>query len=100
MTVEDILAIAPYSLGKEDKHQMLDDYLIGITKFHYENCAEYRKMLDAIGLEINKLQHYEDIPYLPVSLFKDLTLRSCTEEEVVKTMTSSGTTGQIVSKIY
>ncbi len=100
MTVEDILAIAPYSLGKEEKHQMLDDYLIGITKFHYENCAEYRKMLDAIGLEINKLQHYEDIPYLPVSLFKDLTLRSCTEEDVVKTMTSSGTTGQIVSKIY
>ena len=100
MTVEDILAIAPYSLGKEDKHQMLDDYLIGITKFHYENCAEYRKMLDAIGLEINELRHYEDIPYLPVSLFKDLTLRSCTEEEVVKTMTSSGTTGQIVSKIY
>lgn len=100
MTLEDILEIAPYSLGKEEKHQMLDDYLIRLTKFHYENCVEYRKMLDATGVDINKLQHYEDIPYLPVSLFKDLTLRSCSEEDVVKTMTSSGTTGQKVSKIY
>lgn len=100
MTLEDILDIAPFSLGKEEKHQMLDDYLIRLTKFHYENCEGYCKMLDAIGVDINKLQNYEDIPYLPVSLFKDLTLRSCSEEDVVKTMTSSGTTGQKVSKIY
>jgi len=100
MTLEDILEIAPYSLGKKKKHQMLDDYLIWLTKFHYENCEEYRKMLDATGVDVNKLQHYEDIPYLPVSLFKDLTLRSVPEEDVVKTMTSSGTTGQKVSKIY
>jgi len=100
MILEEILEIAPYSLGKEEKHQMLDDYLIGITKFHYENCKEYRKMLDANGFKVNKIQHYEEIPYLPVSLFKDLTLRSCSEEDVVKTITSSGTTGQKVSKIY
>ena len=68
MTLEEIFEIAPYSLGKKKKHQMLDDYLIWLTKFHYENCEEYRKMLDATGVDVNKLQHYEDIPYLPVSL--------------------------------
>lgn len=100
MTLEDILEIAPYSLGKEEKHRMLDDYLIGLTKFHYQNCEEYHRMMGATEVDINKLKHYEDIPYLPVSLFKDLTLRSCDEEDVVKTMTSSGTTGQKLSKIY
>lgn len=100
MTLDEILEIAPYSLAKEDKHKMLDEYLLGLTKYHYENCEDYRKMLDSTGVDINKINHYEDIPYLPVSLFKDLTLRSVPEDEVVKTMTSSGTTGQKTSKIY
>ena len=100
MTLDEILEIAPYSLAKEDKHKMLDEYLLGLTKHHYENCEDYRKMLDSTGVDIDKINHYEDIPYLPVSLFKDLTLRSVPEEEIVKTMTSSGTTGQKTSKIY
>lgn len=100
MTYEEILEIAPYSLEKTDKHRMLDDYLLALTKYHYQHCEEYRKMLDATGVNIKTIEHYEDLPFLPVSLFKDLTLRSVPEEEVVKTMTSSGTTGQKVSKIY
>lgn len=100
MTLEELLEIAPYSLGKEEKHKVLDEYLVNLTKYHYEHSAEYKKMLDATGVDLNKIQHYEDLPYLPVSLFKDLTLRSVAEDEVVKTMTSSGTTGQKVSKIY
>ena len=100
MTLEELLEIAPYSLGKEDKHAVLDEYLLNLSKFHYEHSEKYKKMLDATGVELNKIHHYEDLPYLPVSLFKDLTLRSVPEEEVIKTMTSSGTTGQKTSKIY
>ena len=37
---------------------------------------------------------------LPVSLFKELELRSIPEGEVFKTITSSGTTGQRVSRIF
>lgn len=100
MTFEEILDIAPYSLGKDEKHKMLDDYLIELTSYHYQHCGEYRRMLDSTGVKLDKLRHYEDIPFLPVSLFKDLTLKSCSEEDIVKTMTSSGTTGQNLSKIY
>ena len=92
--------IAPYSMGKEEKHAVLDEYLVNLTKYHYEHSAEYKKMLDGTGVDINSIKHYEDLPYLPVSLFKDLTLRSVAEDEVIKTMTSSGTTGQKTSKIY
>ena len=100
MTLEELMEIAPYSLGKENKHAVLDEYLLKLSKYHYEHSEEYKKMLDATGVDLDKIQHYEDLPYLPVSLFKDLTLRSVAEDEVVKTMTSSGTTGQKVSKIY
>ena len=100
MTLEELLEINPYSLGKEDKHAVLDEYLLNLSKYHYEHSEEYKKMLDSTGVDLNKIQHYEDLPYLPVSLFKDLTLRSVAEDEVIKTMTSSGTTGQKTSKIY
>lgn len=100
MSLEELLEIAPYSLDKEQKHAMLDEYLLDLTKYHYEHSEAYRTMLDGTGIDLSKIQHYEDLPYLPVSLFKDLTLRSVSDDEVVKTMTSSGTTGQRVSKIF
>ena len=92
--------IEPYSLGKAEKHRVLDARLLALTRHHYAHCEAYRRMLDATGVDIDNIEHYEDLPYLPVSLFKDLTLRSVQEEEIVKTMTSSGTTGQKVSRIY
>jgi len=100
MTLEELLEIQPYSLDKESKHAIMDDYLVNLTKYHYNHCEKYKRMLDSTGVDISKIQHYEDLPYLPVSLFKDMTLRSVTDDEVVKTMTSSGTTGQKVSKIF
>ena len=100
MKLEELLEIAPYSLGKEDKHAVLDTLLLDLSRYHYAHCDDYRRMLDSTGIDLDGIQHYEDLPYLPVSLFKDLTLRSVEEDDVVKTMTSSGTTGQQVSKIY
>ena len=46
------------------------------------------------------MRSYRDLPFLPVRLFKELELKSVSQEDIVKTMTSSGTTGQAVSKIY
>lgn len=100
MTFEELLEIAPYSLNKADKHQILDEILLDLTRHHYEHCNEYRKMLDSTGVKLDEIRHYEELPFLPVSLFKDLTLKSIMDCEVAKTMTSSGTTGQRVSKIY
>jgi phenylacetate-coenzyme A ligase PaaK-like adenylate-forming protein len=45
-------------------------------------------------------QSIEELPFLPVRLFKTLDLRSVPLQEVAKTLTSSGTTGQAVSRIY
>jgi len=100
MDLEDLLQIEPYSLNKEEKKDVLSSELIQLTKFHYQKSEKYKKMMDAIDLDINKIFTYSDLPFLPVRMFKELELLSVPSEEIVKTMTSSGTSGQQVSKIF
>lgn len=100
MDINEILNIEPYSLNKEEKRSMLNARLRELTRVHYNACAPYKRMMDAVGLDIDNIPEYDELPFLPVRLFKDLELRSCANEDVIKTMTSSGTTGQQVSRIF
>ena len=100
MTFDEFLMHLPYSLTAEEKTKLLTNRLKELTALHRDHCPEYSKMLAALGYVGKETDHVEDIPFLPVRLFKELTLRSVPEEEIVKTMTSSGTTGQAVSKIF
>ncbi len=97
---KEILNFAPYSLSKHEKEGLLTRKLTELTLFHYENCAEYKKILDCLGFNAGKINSYYDIPFLPVSIFKELDLMSIEKSDVFKTVTSSGTSGQAVSKIY
>ncbi len=100
MLVEEELNIPPYSLSKEEKRAFLTRHLAILTRQHYEHCAEYKKILDAISFDVNSISDYSQIPFLPVRLFKEYELKSVPTESVVKALTSSGTTGQKVSKIF
>ncbi|MCQ2416652.1 MAG: acyl-protein synthetase [Oscillospiraceae bacterium] len=100
MTYEEIVSISPYSLSKAEKEKLLTERLVELTKLHQENCAEYANILESLDFDVDKVQSYKDLPFLPVRMFKELELKSIPKEEVIKTMTSSGTTGQAVSKIY
>ena len=100
MTYDEILSIPPYSLGREEKEKMLTERLVELTELHRHNCPEYARMLDSINFDAASVHSYRELPFLPVRLFKELELKSVPREEIVKTMTSSGTTGQAVSKIY
>ena len=100
MDIKEILEIAPFSLDQGYKHQLLNERLHELTHKHYAQCEAYHRMMNACGLDINNLPDYEQLPFLPVRLFKEFELRSCEKNDIVKTMTSSGTTGQQVSRIF
>lgn len=97
---DDILTREPYSLDKTEKNKFLTEILKELTHHHYDNCPEYRRIIDGMGFDVDKVGSYYDIPFLPVRLFKEYSLKSIPDENVVKTMTSSGTTGQQVSRIF
>lgn len=100
MNYSEILEKPAFGLCKTEKDKMLTQKLKELTEFHAEHCKEYRGMLDALGYSEDKIDSYYDIPFIPVSLFKETELCSVDKKDVFKTMTSSGTTGQAVSKIF
>ena len=90
----------PYGLGHEEKHAFLSDALIALSRYHAQHCPAYAKMLAASRVDLDAVSAYEQLPPLPVRLFKELDLKSVPDDQVFRTMTSSGTTGQTVSRIY
>lgn len=98
MRFEEFTDLEPYGLSEEEKNRILTIRLKELTELHKERCPEYSRMLDTVGFD--GADDVTGLPFLPVRLFKELSLKSVYDEEIVKTMTSSGTTGQSVSKIY
>lgn len=100
MSFDRFLQPPPYSLNREGKEHLLTERLLDLTEYHRVNCPAYGRILDSISYNRTQVESCRDIPFLPVRLFKELSLKSVPQEDVVKTMTSSGTSGQAVSKIY
>jgi phenylacetate-coenzyme A ligase PaaK-like adenylate-forming protein len=97
---EHVLNIPPYSLNKEDKQQLLSKALTQLTQYHSTHCEKYNSLLTSMDYKVQNSNEYATIPFLPVRLFKEYDLKSVQEADIVKTMTSSGTSGQNVSKIF
>ncbi len=98
--IDEFFEVSPYEWDREKKEQKLTKELIELTKHHRENCPEYASFLNAVGYDESKVKSYKDIPFFPVRLFKERELKSIPDDSVFKTMTSSGTSGQKVSKIF
>jgi len=100
MTLNEYLEIPPYSLDKEEKKKFLLSELNNLTKIHSKKSKEYNSILKAYDLLDTEFKSLEEFLPLPVRLFKNYELKSCKDEEVIKTLISSGTTSQRVSKIF
>jgi hypothetical protein len=94
--------IAPYQLTQPEKTAFLLPQLEALTRHHYAQCWQYRNIVDRLfgGLESIDFTDLANIPFMPVALFKSHALKSVPDSDVVKCMTSSGTTGQAVSRIF
>lgn len=90
----------PYGLAREPKQQLLVPALRELTQHHVSHCAPYAGIVSAGGSDIRRIASLADVPFLPVRLFKHLELLSIERDAVFKMLTSSGTTGQAVSKVF
>ncbi len=98
--IEDFYSRGTYDLNKVEKDILVTKELLELTEHHRTECRAYDNILSAMKYDPEKVEHACDIPFFPVRLFKELELKSIPKEEVFKVMTSSGTTGQAVSRIF
>ena len=79
--------------------EVFNETAIKIFLYQYENNQIYHKYVDYLAIQPNKIIHYSEIPFLPISFFKTHKIISG-ENNPVKTFKSSGTTGQEQSCHY
>lgn len=98
----DLLELPPFGLSQAAKQERLLPMLQSLTEHHFAHCEPYRNVLNRVFGGGKKLpfERIEDVPFLPVTLFKTHTLASVPEPEIFKVLTSSGTTGQQPSRIF
>ncbi len=99
MNFADLLSAPQYSLTQPEKESAMVPQLNELTRHHRENCAPYGRLLSVLYPDADRSESLADVPFIPISLFKTHRLASIPDENVFKTLTSSGTTGQQVSQI-
>lgn len=89
----------PFAYREDIKGPALLSTMNALTRWHRERCEPYANMIERLFRQ-SDADSLDEVPYLPVRLFKTTELRSVPAGEIIKTLTSSGTTGQAVSRIY
>jgi len=89
-----------YGLGLKEKSLLLAAELTRLTWRHAACCAPYARILGARGISPDTAFDLEQVPFIPVQLFKNYDLMSISPDQVFKVITSSGTMSQQVSRIF
>ena len=98
LVLDELFTRPQFSIPQTEKEALLLASLNDLTAHHRSGSEDYGRMIDAVGAD--EARTLFDLPYLPVSLFKTHELMSIPADQVFKTMTSSGTTGQTPSQVF
>ena len=89
ISIDDIVAIRNES--------EFEQAALALFRFQAERCEPYRRYVELLGIDPTEVNHIEDIPFLPIELFKSHTIY-CGECEPEMVFTSSSTTDQTPSR--
>lgn len=93
------LDVDVFGLDYAHKRIWLLDGLNRLTAHHRMQCAPYAHILDGLWPAAEAV-NLEQVPWLPVRMFKLLDLKSIDDGQISRTLVSSGTTGTAVSRIF
>ena len=97
--IKNLLSIDPYQISKREKDVLFKSYFEKLNNHHYNNCREYKIILDNLKFFNNISKDLDLYPMLPINIFKDYDLISSKKKKIVKKVLSSGTSGNLLSKI-
>lgn len=99
-SIDGLLGQPQFTFTKMDRERVLLPLLQELIVFHSQASQVYGRVVESQALPNPEKTGMAMLPYLPVRVFKELDLRSVASDKVSKTLTSSGTTGQQVSRIF
>lgn len=96
--IDEIINNEQFKCLQKDKEKKLLDILKLQIEENRKN-ENLNSMYQKLGVNVNTINSLEEIPFIPVNMFKYFDLRTCSEENVVRILNSSSTTGNVPSKI-
>lgn len=95
-----LLAVPQYARVLDVKQPALVQGLSALTAHHYAASPAYARLVDTMfaGAQ-HGVDRIEDVPFVPVGLFKSHRLQSIADRDIATVLVSSGTTGQQPSRI-
>ena len=73
---------------KIEDEEEFNTIAIETFKNQYRSIEIYKKYIDTRGIDVNKVDHYKKIPFLPIEFFKTFSIKSC-DKPTQKTFISS-----------
>lgn len=98
-SIEELIFNKPFGIKQEKKEKVLLE-IFRKQLYNNRNNKNIETMYNKLGFDIKYLNRLEDIPYIPVNMFKSFDLLTCKEEEIIRVLNSSATTTGTPSKIY
>lgn len=98
--IDDLLAAPTFALDPEEHHGRLFAVLRSQLAYAADRHPALRNYFEAWPIDYRVAEYIADLPYLPVGAFKaDPPLMLVDREDVVRTLTSSATSGQTPSRV-
>ncbi len=92
-------APSPASVFSEEAARSFKDKALHLFRFQAEACPVYKRYIELLGRDSASVSELEDIPYMPVSFFRDHMVFSG-EGVAEAVFVSSGTSGVLQSRHY
>jgi phenylacetate-coenzyme A ligase PaaK-like adenylate-forming protein len=98
--LDQMFLAGPYSLAHPDKLRLLHSGIASLTQYHLKNNPSYKNIVCSQDYDHEKVKNLSSFPSIPVRLFKEIELVTNPKNLVTRSLNSSGTSGQLTSKIY
>ncbi len=97
--IEKLLDLPPFSYDPVEKRRVFSEAMRLAYAFHFTRCASFREWSLKQQFDPERPHDLEQIPFLPVEIFKRINLLSVPEDQIVRTLYSSATTSGVPSKV-
>lgn len=90
--------MTPESIFSIKNNAQFEQIALEVFRYQAKACAPYKRYIEELGLEPNQTFKIEQIPFMPIALFKHFRVSTLATDDIV--FTSSGTSSSTVSRHY